>query len=56
VRQIILEAFSEARERSVQHTVQAIGESVLDNFEEVTEISLSLPNKHCLLVDPLPSG
>jgi urate oxidase len=51
VRQSILEAFAEHESRSVQHTVYAIGESVLGNFEEVSEISLSLPNKHCLLVD-----
>lgn len=51
VRQSILEAFAEHESRSVQHTIHAIGESVLNNFEEVNEISLSLPNKHCLVVD-----
>jgi urate oxidase len=51
VRQSILEAFAEHESRSVQHTVHAIGESVLSNFEEVSEITLSLPNKHCLVVD-----
>lgn len=56
VRQLILETFADHESQSVQHTVYAIGESVLNNFEEVTEISLSLPNKHCLLVDLSPFG
>lgn len=56
VRQSILEAFAEHESLSVQHTVHAIGESVLNNFEEVSEISLSLPNRHCLLVDLSPFG
>lgn len=56
VRQLILETFAEHESRSVQHTLYAIGESVLRGFDEVVEISLSLPNKHCLLVDLSPFG
>ena len=33
-----------------------MGEAVLADFPEVEEISLSLPNKHCLLVNLEPFG
>ena len=56
VKQHILETFAEHDSRSVQHTLYAIGRSVLHNFDEVTEISLSLPNNHCILVDLSPFG
>ncbi len=56
VKQHILETFAEHDSRSVQETIYAIGTSVLHNFEEVTEVSLSLPNNHCLLVDLTPFG
>ncbi|MEP7274410.1 MAG: factor-independent urate hydroxylase, partial [Acidobacteriota bacterium] len=54
VRQLLLETFAEHDSQSVQHTVYAIGECILNSFEEVSEVSLSLPNKHCLLVDLSP--
>jgi urate oxidase len=56
VKEHILETFAEHDSSSVQHTLYAIGDSVLQNFDEVTEISLSLPNNHCLLVDLAPFG
>lgn len=56
VRQLLLETFAEHDSKSVQQTLYAIGEAVLANFDEIDEISLSLPNKHCLLVDLSPFG
>lgn len=56
VRQLILETFAEHDSLSVQQTLYAIGEVVLKKFEDIVEISLSLPNKHCLLVDLSPFG
>jgi urate oxidase len=51
VRKSIVEAFSEHESKSVQHTLYAVGERVLDTFPQVGEIFLAMPNKHCLLVD-----
>jgi urate oxidase len=54
VRRMILETFADHDSLSVQQTLYAIGEVVLNTYDEITEISLSLPNKHCLLVDLSP--
>jgi urate oxidase len=51
VRQMLLETFAEHKSESVQHTLYAMGEAVLNNFENVREIYLSLPNKHYNLID-----
>lgn len=51
IRQMILETFGEHDSRSVQHTLYAIGENVLEQCEEIDEIHLAMPNKHCLPVD-----
>ncbi|HWQ35144.1 MAG TPA: urate oxidase [Blastocatellia bacterium] len=56
VRQLILETFAEHDSRSVQQTLYAVGETVLNSYAEITEIVLSLPNKHCLPVDLSPFG
>ena len=55
VRQLLLETFAEHKSFSLQHTLYAMGEAVLNNFENVLEI-LSLPNKHFNLVDLAPLG
>jgi urate oxidase len=52
----ILETFANHTSSSVQHTLHAMGEAVLDRHPEVVEIRLSLPNKHHLLVDLSPFG
>jgi urate oxidase len=54
IRQAMLEAFAEHNSESLQHTLYAMGEAVLKNFERVREIRLSLPNKHFNLVDLSP--
>lgn len=51
VRQTIIETFAGHDSLSVQHTLYAMGEAVLEKFAFVAEISFSLPNIHCLPVD-----
>ena len=51
IRQMILKVFADHESLSVQHTLYAIGEAILERFAEVREISFSLPNIHCLPVD-----
>lgn len=51
VRQTILETFADHDSLSVQHTLHAMGEAVLNHHPAVTEISFSLPNIHCIPVD-----
>ncbi|WP_437663511.1 factor-independent urate hydroxylase [Sorangium sp. So ce1182] len=50
-RRALLETFAGQHSLSVQHTIHALGEAVLAACPAVDEVSLSLPNKHCLLVD-----
>jgi urate oxidase len=56
VRNLLVETFAAHDSLSVQHTLYAIGQAVLEAREEITEISLSMPNKHCLPVDLSPFG
>ncbi|HMK29426.1 MAG TPA: urate oxidase [Terriglobales bacterium] len=56
VRDTILEIFAGHDSRGVQHTLYAIGETILSRISEIVEIHLSMPNRHCLLVDLVPFG
>ena len=51
VRRLLLEVFAEHVSESVQHTLHAMGQAVLDNVEDVTAIRLVMPNKHHLPFD-----
>jgi urate oxidase len=51
VRETILETFANHDSLSVQHTLYAMGEAVLEKFAQVEEIDMSLPNIHFLPVD-----
>ena len=51
VRRTLLAAFAGHDSRSVQHTLYAMGQEVLDSHREVSEISITMPNKHHLPVD-----
>jgi len=51
IREILLAVFAGHRSKSVQHTLYAMGEGVLKNVAQVSEIKLTMPNIHCLLVD-----
>nr|WP_221471774.1 urate oxidase [Amycolatopsis umgeniensis] len=56
VRRILLETFADKHSLSLQQTLYAMGEAVLNEREEVAEVRLSLPNKHHFLVDLSPFG
>ncbi|AUI60810.1 factor-independent urate hydroxylase [Amycolatopsis sp. BJA-103] len=56
VRRILLETFADKHSLSLQQTLYAMGEAVLEEREEVAEVRLSLPNKHHFLVDLSPFG
>lgn len=50
-RQALLEAFAETYSYSLQQTLYAMGERVLNACPEIGEVRLSLPNKHHFTVD-----
>jgi len=56
IRQTIIDAFAGHQSLSVQHTLHAIGRTVLNTFSDVSEIQLMMPNRHALLVDLSPFG
>jgi urate oxidase len=51
IREILLNVFATHVSKSVQHTLYAMGESVLANVPEIEDIELTMPNKHYLLAD-----
>jgi urate oxidase len=51
VRTALVTTFAEHDSRSVQQTLHAMGEAALAASEAVDEITLTMPNKHRLLVD-----
>jgi urate oxidase len=51
IREILLDEFARHESKSVQHTLYAMGRGILENIAEIEDIELSMPNKHCLLVD-----
>lgn len=56
VRKMLLEIFAEHESHSLQHTLYAMGDAILGNFENITEIHLSLPSKQFNLADLDPLG
>ncbi len=56
VRKILLETFAVHDSQSLQHTLYAMGRTVLESFEAIIEIRLSFPNKHYLPVNLKPFG
>jgi len=56
VRRALVETFAAHVSRSVQHTLYAMGEAALAACAGVTAITLTLPNRHHLLVDLTPFG
>lgn len=55
-RNALLTAFASHRSLSVQHTLFAMAEAALRAVSAISEITLTMPNKHCLLVDLSPFG
>jgi urate oxidase len=51
VRATLLDVFAEHRSESVQHTLYAMGQAVLDTIADVTAIRLVMPNRHHLPID-----
>lgn len=55
-RAALLEAFSSTYSYSLQQTLFAIGERIIDTVPAICEVRLELPNKHHFLVDLEPFG
>lgn len=51
VRKTLLAAFAEHDSLSVQHTLYAMGQAVLDSIDVIQNISLEMPNRHHLPID-----
>jgi urate oxidase len=51
VRDSLLTVFAEHDSRSVQHTLYAMAQAAMAAVPTVSDITLTMPNKHCLLVD-----
>jgi urate oxidase len=51
LRETMLGTFADHDSKSVQQTLYAMAESALNEIPEIDEIELTMPNKHCLLVD-----
>lgn len=56
IRGALVETFAAHASRSVQQTLYAMAEAALGASADVAEITLSLPNRHHLLVDLKPFG
>jgi urate oxidase len=56
VRSALLETFATHVSQSVQHTLSAMGAAALAACPDVVDITLTLPNRHHLLVDLRPFG
>ncbi|MEO8431033.1 MAG: factor-independent urate hydroxylase [Acidobacteriota bacterium] len=54
IRSTLLDTFAAHESASVQHTLHAMGEAVLETHADVAEIHLSMPNKHHIPVDLSP--
>lgn len=56
VRRHLLDAFAGTYSLSLQQTLYAMGDRIVEHRPEVDEVRLSLPNKHHFLVDLEPFG
>lgn len=54
VRAALLESFAGHKSLGVQHTLQAMGAAVLEAASDVDEITLTLPNRHRILMNLAP--
>jgi urate oxidase len=55
-RRLLVETFATKHSLSLQQTLYAMGEAVLEARPEIAEIRLSMPNKHHFVVDLQPFG
>jgi urate oxidase len=56
IREALVETFAAHDSRSVQHTLYAMAQTALDVCADITEMTMSLPNRHHVLVDLAPFG
>ncbi|HEX2646615.1 MAG TPA: urate oxidase [Candidatus Dormibacteraeota bacterium] len=56
VRRLLLDTFASKHSLSLQQTLYAMGEAVLESRPEVAEVRLAMPNKHHFVVDLTPFG
>jgi urate oxidase len=56
IRRALVETFAVHDSRSVQHTLYAMGQAALAACADLSEITLTLPNRHHILVDLQPFG
>jgi urate oxidase len=56
IRAALVETFATHESESVQHTLYAMATAALSAAEEIVDITLTLPNRHHLLVDLAPFG
>jgi urate oxidase len=56
IRQVLVETFAAHNSQSVQHTLYAMADAALGACADIIDISLSMPNRHHLLVDLKPFG
>jgi len=56
IRAALVETFATHESESVQHTLYAMAKAALSAAEEIVDITLTLPNRHHLLVDLAPFG
>ena len=56
IRTALVGTFAAHQSRSVQHTLYAMGRAALEACCDAREITLSMPNRHHLLVDLTPFG
>ena len=56
IRRALLETFAEHQSLSVQQTLHAMGAAALDASPQIERITLTMPNKHRILVDLEPFG
>jgi urate oxidase len=56
IRQAMVDTFAQHDSRSVQHTLYAMGTAALAACADITEVTITMPNRHHLLVDLSPFG
>ncbi len=56
VRRVLIETFASKHSLSLQQTLYAMGEAVLEARPELAEVRIAMPNKHHFVVDLSPFG
>jgi urate oxidase len=56
IRTQLLETFAKTHSLALQQTLYTMGSAVLESFDDVAEVRMSMPNKHHYLADLSPFG